>query len=473
MSLVRADWRFALLWLFGGLLAMGLAACGTLSQPDLRRLYGSSNTSTMQPPVILIPGVLGSRLRDRRTHEEVWPGSSWNLLFGRQRRLALKFDPQTLDILPDNLEAHGLVERAFGQDFYGAILHTLEQSGGYEAGTPGTTVDPAHRRYYVFAYDWRQDNAVTSVKLDAFIEQIRRDYHSPQLKVDVIAHSMGGLIARYYGRYGTHDAIDGDGFPLNSQGEDKLHTVILLGTPNLGSASSLHGFIEGATYGLRAIPPEVLATMPSLYQLFPHPLNDWLLTSRGEVIDRDLFDLQTWRDFHWSIFNPERAASLAAMGVDATAFQRYFEKHLERARRFIWALTVSQEESSMKIVVFGGDCTPTPARLVMETVNGESLTRLLPGQIARREAGIDYGALMFDPGDGLVTKPSLLARENLNPTAPRDEHIFFPLAYSFFLCVAHSELTGNLNFQDNLLNVLLSSEQPWDQPQAMKQLHPE
>ena len=73
---------------------------------------------------------------------------------------------------------------------------------------------------------------------------------------------------------------------------------------------------------------------------------------------------------------------------------------------------------------------------------------------------------MFEPGDGQVTKPSLLARQNLNPTAPRDEHIFFPLAYSFFLCVAHDKLTGNLNFQDNLLNVLLSGEQPWDQPAA-------
>ena len=123
--------------------------------------------------------------------------------------------------------------------------------------------------------------------------QIRRDYGNPTLKVDIIAHSMGGLIARYYGRYGTRDAIAGEDFPLNSEGADKLRTVILLGTPNLGSVSSLHGFIEGASYGLRGIPPEVLATMPSLYQLFPHPLNDWLFTTQAQVIDRDLFDTQT------------------------------------------------------------------------------------------------------------------------------------------------------------------------------------
>jgi pimeloyl-ACP methyl ester carboxylesterase len=446
-----------------------LAACHATPKPDLYRLYAAAGKD-LQPPVIVIPGVLGSRLRDRVTHEEVWPGSTLNLLLGRQERLALKFDPVTLEVLPDTLEADGLFEAALGQDFYGAILRTLEQSGGYEHGQPGTAVDPRHRRYYVFAYDWRQENSVTARKLDALIEQIRRDYGDPSLRVDLIAHSMGGLVARYFGRYGARDAIDGDSFPLNLDGANKLRTVVLLGTPNLGSVSSLHGFIEGATYGLRAIPPEVLATMPSLYQLFPHPLNDWLVTPKGEVLDRELFDVQTWRDFGWSIFDQEVSARLRARGVDVPAFERYFEKHLERARRFIWALTVTQPESPMKLVVFGGDCTLTPARLVVETVHGESVTRLSPDRIEFREPGVDYAALMFEPGDGSVTKPSLLARQNLNPTAPRDEHIFFPLAYSFFLCEEHGQLTGNINFQDNLLNVLLSGEQPWDEQRVMEKM---
>ena len=77
---------------------------------------------------------------------------------------------------------------------------------------------------------------------------------------------------------------------------------------------------------------------------------------------------------------------------------------------------------------------------------------------------------MLEPGDGEVTKPSLLARENLNPLEPRDKDISFALAAAFFLCEEHSMLTGNINFQDNLLNVLLSSERPWDAPaRTMKQ----
>ncbi len=75
---------------------------------------------------------------------------------------------------------------------------------------------------------------------------------------------------------------------------------------------------------------------------------------------------------------------------------------------------------------------------------------------------MDYGRLMLEPGDGEVTKPSLLARAALNPVAPRNNALFFPLAYAFFLCENHERLTGNINFQDNLLNVLLARERPWE-----------
>ena len=115
-------------------------------------------------------------------------------------------------------------------------------------------------------------------------------------------------------------------------------------------------------------------------------------------------------------------------------------------------------DHSIRLIAFGGDCELTPARLLVEEVNGESLVRLYPKDIARPEPGIDYERLMLQPGDGRVTKPSLLARNALDPTVPRHRYSHFPLAYSFFLCESHDRLTGNINFQDNLLNVLLSRD---------------
>ena len=451
----------------GVLLVLAVAACSSTPRPDLRRLY-EFGTPAGQPPVVVIPGILGSKLRDPASGAELWPGSLGSLVFGAKHHLALPFDPATLQPTAE-AQPDGLFEAVLGSDFYGEILRTLEHEGGYRRTAPGTKADGSQRRYYVFAYDWRQDNVRSAARLDAFIEQIRRDYGDPGLKVDIVAHSMGGLVTRYFLRYGATDVLPQlhrDDFRVPDAGASKVRTAILLGTPNLGSASSLHGFIEGADVGLRGIPTEVLATMPSVFQLFPHPVNDWLIDIRGQPLDRDLFDAEIWRRFEWSVFSPEAIARLRPRGAAYLGdLQRLFEANLERARRFVWSLSVRPDkDAGVRIVVFGGDCSLTPARLLVEEVDGDSVARLRPADIARPQPGIDYERLMLEPGDNQVTKPSLLAREKLDPTAERHRWLFFPLAYSFFLCEEHQKLTGNISFQDNLLNVLLSRERPWDAP---------
>ena len=65
---------------------------------------------------------------------------------------------------------------------------------------------------------------------------------------------------------------------------------------------------------------------------------------------------------------------------------------------------------------------------------------------------------MLEPGDGSVTKPSLLAQNSLDTSSADEEGGYFPLAYSMFLREEHSQLTGNISFQDNLPNVLLIQE---------------
>src|SRR5215472_11100134 len=446
------------------------AACHSDTAPDLGRLYASGLEQARTPPVILIPGALGSRLLDQRNGAEVWPGSTLTLLAGSKQDLALPFDPVTLQPVDDGLQASGLFEEILQADFYGAILQTLRQSGGFVPGKLGEHADPRVRRYYVFAYDWRQDNVTSAKRLDALIEQLRRDYDDPNLKVNVIAHSMGGLITRYYLRYGTVDALEGEGdFPINMAGAKKVGTAVLLGTPNLGSVSSLQSMLLGHRVGFRRIEPEVLATMPSVYELLPHPLTDWSVDSSGKDLDLDLYDVATWKRMQWSVFDPavvDRLRARFKSPSDANAYistlQAYFARNLERARRFIWSVTFEEPSSPVKFVVFGGDCVLTPARIVIEPQAGRSPARLFPADVRHKAPGVDYSHLMLEPGDGEVTKPSLLAREALNPVVPRNDALFFPLAYAFFLCESHERLTGNINFQDNLLNVLLAREHPWD-----------
>ena len=443
--------------------AFFLGSCGKIIQPDLTRLYAMQEGSVEQPPVILIHGLMGGRLSDKQTGKEQWPGSFGKLLFSDYRDLALEIDPQTLEPLPAKYEVTGITDKAAGRDFYEAILSVLETAGGYQQTKIGTPAAPGEKRYYVFSYDWRQDNVKTVRLLDEFIESIRRDFVKPDLKVDIIAHSMGGMLTRYYLRYGTADELTDNEFPVTWYGVDRVRRAILLGTPNLGSAKAVNSMEKGLKIGIKTMRPEVVATFPSVYQLMTHPLAQTLVDDAGAVVDQDWFDAKFWADNQFSIWNP-MVEKRVIDGFDNPAegrayletLRRYFSKHVERARRFVWSLTVEIPEPMIRLIVFGGDCELTPAKILLEEDNGKMHQRLWPRDVKARRAGIDYDGLMLEPGDGVVTKASLLARQALDPTLKRHKYVFFPIDFAFFLCESHNALTGNINFQDNLLHALLS-----------------
>ena len=452
--------------LFGLLLITLLSSCANKEiKPDLARLYQMSTKNITQPsPVILIHGIMGSKLRDRNSLQELWFGNISKLLFSNYSSIGLSIDPETLEPVETVLEPFGIADKAGGIDFYQAIINTLQAYGAYELTNIGTKVTDNKRHLYLFTYDWRQDNVKSARKLQQFVEQIKSDYNRPDLKVDLVAHSMGGLVSRYYLRYGDVDVLGNNDLKINLKGAKNVRKVVLLGTPNLGSVGSVESFITGLKIGLRKIPTEVLVTMPSAYQLFPHSIHDWLLDINGEQLERDVFDVKIWESFQWSIFDPKVQRRIIARFDDEKTgiayletLKQYFHKHLERARRFVWSLTVPVPDVPYEIIVMGGDCHFTPARILVEEVNGESITRLNPGQIKNPLSHVNYNALMLEPGDGTVTKASLLARDSLDPTVPQHKYSFFPLDYAYFLCEEHRTLTSNVNFEDNLLNILLSN----------------
>jgi pimeloyl-ACP methyl ester carboxylesterase len=447
-----------------GVLLATLTSCHKQTKPDLNRLYLSSKELTTQPPpVVLIHGITGSRLRHSETLEELWFGSLRELLFSNYQELALEIDESTLEPKQTQHVPFNVIGKVAGTNYYQAIIDTLINHGDYKKVDAGEKQVSIQRRLYVFTYDWRQDNVKSATQLSQFIKQIQMDHNNPMLKVDLVAHSMGGLISRYYMRYGEVDVLNDNDFPINLEGAKNVRKLILLGTPNLGSVSSVKSFITGLRVGLRKIPTEVLVTMPSIYQLFPHAINDWLIDKDGNALERDVFDMEVWERFQWSIFDPkviERIESQFENNEDAkqhlTLLKRYFYKHIERARRFVWSLTVPIENVPYELIVMGGDCSLTPARLLVEEVKGESVLRLKPSHIKNPKPGVNYDHLMLEPGDGTVTKASLLARDTLDPNTPRHKYSFFPLAYPYFLCEDHSTLTSNISFQDNLLHILLS-----------------
>lgn len=441
-----------------------LSACSRLSPsvPDLERLYARDRRESRYP-VVVIPGVMGTRLREAHGGRELWPGGFWDLVTG-DRFEALALPVGSLDFARnvDDLEPSGFFSELFGEDYYGEIVRTLTGPGGYRCVPEGELTAAAD--CVLLAWDWRRDLVEAAGRLGEVIERIRRLRGDPDLKVDVIAHSAGGLVARYFVRYGARDVLERPDpeEAIDTSAARAIRRVILVGTPNYGSVSALQRAIMGNDLGpgLATMGPEVLATMPSLFELLPNPARTWMIDVHGARLDIDLYDPDTWRRYGWAVFDPavrERIVRAAGGSVAATADleqrERFFAAALERAQRFHRALSAPLAAVPSEYIVFGGDCTLTPARCLVETVDGKVQIRLHPDEVTTRIPFVDYERLMLEPGDGRVTKASLLARDTLDPEAPQPG--FFPIAYAVFICREHASLPSDITFRDNLLNILL------------------
>jgi pimeloyl-ACP methyl ester carboxylesterase len=412
--------------------------------------------------VIIIHGLTGSTLVDAKTGKQFWPGSIGALAFSNFRQLA---QMSTEDREGEGLVPGDLMYDVAGVDFYGELLETLTKVGRMVRSVPGQPVGAQRRRFYVLAYDWRKDNLVAVRKLHAMIEQVRRDYGDPNLRVDIIAHSNGGLITNYYLRYGPNDLPTEGPFQPWDEGDKRIRRVVMLGTPTLGAVTSLERLVYGTRVGLRTIPEEVMGTFATPFVALPHPLTQPILDESGRPLHIDIYDIATWRDRHWGVFSPvveERVrASMATPEEGARALadlQALFAHNLARGARMQAALSAPLPPLQVQIATFGGDCEVTPGHAVMlSDANGGRLV-FRPGQLpgGSKRRGLDFNALMLEPGDGLVPRSSQTARLPVGVDAQRDNFHALPIRGSFFLCESHGRLTHNLHFQDNLLYFLLS-----------------
>jgi hypothetical protein len=442
---------------------LGLAGCARFDRPSLPWLYRTTQENIDQPPLIVIPGAFGSSLRDQRSGREIWPGSSGNLLASNYTNLELEIDPATLRPVTREVQAYDIFEQGLGRDFYGHVLQTLQGAGGYARCGACEQPHPARRNFYVYSYDFRLDNVTAVRGLHEMIERIRSYYGNPRQAFDILAHSNGGLIARYYARYGTAELPESGPFTPTYAGAAAIRRLLQVGTPNLGTIQPVLSFVRGEEIGLRRIPPEVMATCQAPPQVMPHPAIPWLVDTAGAAPSLRLHDLSTWAELRQGVFDPDVAGRVIARHGGGAAgrsylalLREYVARQLHFGRRFAESLSLPGGPQDVQPYVFGGDCAPTLARLVVEPDNEGYRLRESVREIAHPVPGIDYEPLMFEPGDTVVTRSSLLGRRTLNVAAPREEVESMRVTHSVFLCERHQSLTGNPSFQDNLLNALLS-----------------
>ena len=469
------------------ILAFLLSGCIRAKRtPNLERVFADARGRTGKRPLIVIPGILGSQLVNSKTGEVVWPSAFRSSDDG----LSLPVSPDIANNR-DNLVAKKIVDTARLAKLvpevyvYHELLLALKNYAGYHEGdwdNPGADGD--HDTFYVFAYDWRRDNVENARELFNQLENLKRKLNRPDLRFNILAHSMGGLIARYAARYGGAD-LPPDGVEPNPTwaGAADINKIIMLGTPNEGSADAFATILDGysVTEGLRPRIPllnkftrEDIFTAPSVFQLLPHAVAVRFLDENLQPLNIDLYDPKVWRQYGWSPVTDQdfrsrfvkgevRGDSAPSRSGSLEQLDAYFSVVLSRARRFQEALDVDSENSPVPLLALGGDCEETLAApvILFDRKKQRWVTLTRPREIqtstGRRISSKEVTEAMYAPGDGRVTRRSLLGEDlkgNHNNSSPYGTTL--PIVYAVFACDLHGQLQSNKTLQDNALTALVS-----------------
>ncbi len=217
----------------------------------------------MKDLLVVLPGIMGSVLeREGRT---IWdPGLGMaSKLFTKQQwldDLVLQRDELTVASL-DGVSATGLItSRTLVPGFkkidgYSELRAKLHETFNLIEGDQA--VDGVASNYFEFAYDWRRDNRVAAAQLKGVIDRELSKWQAlagDDARIVLVAHSMGGLVARYY--------LEVLG------GWTTCRELISFGTPYRGALNALD-FIANGYKKLFLEMSHVLRSFTAVYQLLP------------------------------------------------------------------------------------------------------------------------------------------------------------------------------------------------------------
>lgn len=249
----------------------------------------AARRSGIRNPLIFIPGIMGSRLRNPQVTKVGCGNEVWG--YGLTCTVR-RFDELRLPMFPGDaasaLEVDGPV-----QDL--AVLGSLYKVKGYrETLVYFQNVGRLsfNRTLFVFAYDWRRGIEEAARLLQAQVRQWRKIVDGTELngeKFIIVGHSLGGLVARYF-----VEALDGHA---------EVARIITLGTPYKGSLIPLVAMGTGSleTFGVgkhlfdRDTVRRVAFSMASMFEMLPFELKDAVVDS---ATGKTLFlnRLRTWQD---------------------------------------------------------------------------------------------------------------------------------------------------------------------------------
>jgi pimeloyl-ACP methyl ester carboxylesterase len=260
-------------------------------------------------PVIFVPGVTATDLRDVYTFP---PDTIWSLLTHHYERAGLHPEDQRYESQqPAQIRPDQVFEVAY-KEMVLDLRHDLSP-------TADRTVP-----VYLFGYDWRQPLEATQALLAAFIAEViektaltrhyRADGYDKRRRVNLVAHSMGGLIVTgYLDEAGAKAPVD---------------RVATIATPFKGSLDAVEKIVRGTTNRRER---EAARLTPSLYYLLPS-------FQRGIAIDAslpqsDMFDPKLWqRSVVESIQEALRLRGSGAVGPTQANAAKVLDALLKQAK---------------------------------------------------------------------------------------------------------------------------------------------
>ncbi len=292
-------------------------------QPNLDR--------NVESAVIVIPGYYGTRLTNKTNGDLIFI-SLGQVLFGSQSLTlpipGLKLE-RALNLVPSSiLDEVTVIPLLYSINVYRCLLDQLRTSNN------------KNRQIIPFAYDWRRDLMEAVRDLGTLILRLKKE---GKTEISIVAHSMGGLIASYYLRYGTQ-AIDSA--TESWEGAESLQSVIMAGVPYLGVMHSLRNMNYGVIVGLNSslLSAEAYSSFPSSYYTLPISESDELFTPEGASLKGKIRNAEQWQEAEWGLLNASQAFPKEILQRRAA----YTSAWLQRSERFLRLLQNPRISSSIK-----------------------------------------------------------------------------------------------------------------------------
>lgn len=283
------------------------------------------NPTPKRTPVLIVPGILGIDIN--KGNDKLWLDLRHNFTdIGDEFMDALRFNvsltPVDTSLTIGNVISRETVDVGVGEvtlfDYTLGLLQEFENQG-YGEGTSATST------LFTFPYDWRY--GVSGVfgdgktNVDVFkqkIADIRAQTGSD--KVDVVAHSTGGLLVKKY--------------VMDNPTDNHIGKAVFVGVPNLGAPKAVKTLLQGDNFGIPFLDDgemkKIAENLPVAYDLLPSQSYFNQLGSFVRVISSNNLTQQTkdlnydeTRDFLLTDHNLNQTAYNGAGNLHTATFDVY------------------------------------------------------------------------------------------------------------------------------------------------------